>query len=177
VRAPGRPEPATLDPLRLLDEIRTMQHHLAALASGGTPHLVTHRDADLDEFLRGLATAWRDGDARPTHRATPKPQRDWRTRADPFDAVWPQLRGWLAVAPDRTAVDLLTQLQQENAGVFPDTQLRTLQRRVKAWRAGHARELVFGDPDLLRAANAHLAVTAPAAPGTIPGTAGGNIPI
>lgn len=130
----------TLDPLRLLDEIRTMQHHLAALASGGTPHVAAHREADLDEFLRGLATAWRDGEVRPTHQTSPKPRRDWRTRADPFDAVWPQLRGWLAVAPDRTAIDLLTQLQQENPGAFPDTQLRTLQRRVKAWRTGHARE-------------------------------------
>jgi hypothetical protein len=59
----------TLDPLRLLDEIRTVQHHLAGLASGGPVHVLPHRDADLDRFLRSLATAWKDGDARPTHRA------------------------------------------------------------------------------------------------------------
>ena len=43
---------ATLDPLRLLDEIRTVQHHLAGLASGNLVHVIPHRDADLDQ-MRG----------------------------------------------------------------------------------------------------------------------------
>jgi len=66
---------ATLDPLRLLDEIRTVQHHLAALASGEQVHVLPHRDADLDRFLKSLANAWRDGEVRPTHRTGPKPPR------------------------------------------------------------------------------------------------------
>lgn len=66
----------TLDPLRLLDEIRGMQHHLAELAAGATPHLVPSRDGDLDHFLKGLSTAWHDGEVRPTHRAKPRPRVD-----------------------------------------------------------------------------------------------------
>ena len=46
----------TVDPLALLDEIRAVQHHLAALAAGATVHPMPERDADLDGFLRSLAT-------------------------------------------------------------------------------------------------------------------------
>ena len=63
--SPAIPEPmkerlravlATLDPLRLLDEIRTVQHHLAGLAAGERLHELPHRDADLDRFSKSLAT-------------------------------------------------------------------------------------------------------------------------
>jgi hypothetical protein len=82
---------ATLDPLRLLDEIRTVQQHLAGLVAGERVHVLPHRDADLDWFLKSLATAWREGEVRPTHRAGPKPSRHWRTRNDPFERVWPRV--------------------------------------------------------------------------------------
>lgn len=55
----------TVDPLGLLDEIRTVQHHLAALATGATVHPMPQRDAELDRFLRSLAVAWRAGEVRP----------------------------------------------------------------------------------------------------------------
>jgi hypothetical protein len=80
----------TLDPLRLLDEIRTAQRQLAGLAAGQAIQVVAPRNADLDRFMKGLATTWHDGEVRPTHQSEPKPQRDWRTRKDPFDAVWPR---------------------------------------------------------------------------------------
>lgn len=140
---------ATLDPLRLLDEVRAVQHHLAGLGAGETLHVAPRRDADLDTFLRSLATAWHEGEVRPTHRAAPKARRDWRTRADPFEAVWPQVLRWLEAKPDRTAIDLLTALQAERPGAFLDTQVRTLQRRVKVWRSARARELVLVAPELL----------------------------
>jgi hypothetical protein len=55
---------ATLDPLRLLDEIRTVQHELAGIAAGKPPRVDPHRDADLDQFLKSLATAWHGGEVR-----------------------------------------------------------------------------------------------------------------
>jgi hypothetical protein len=134
---------ATLDPLRLLDEIRTVQQHLAGLAAGQKLHVLPHRDADLERFLRSLATAWKEGEVRPTHRSGPKPTRHWRTRVDPFDAVWPRIVAWLESEPDRTAKELLHRLQADDAGTFPDGQLRTLQRRVKEWRRLAARRLMF----------------------------------
>jgi hypothetical protein len=134
-----------LDPLRLLDEIRTMQNNITALAVGHAQQIVPRRDAGLDVFLSGLATAWRDGEVRPTHRPEPKPGRNWRTRKDPYEVVWPMVKGWLEADPDRTAKELFERLQQSRPEPFPDGQLRTLQRRVKQWRTGRARELVFGD--------------------------------
>ncbi len=77
----------TLDPLRLLDEIRTVQKHLAGLADEQMSYALPHRDADLDRFLRSLATAWEEGEVRPTHRTEPKPKRYWRTHKDSFEAV------------------------------------------------------------------------------------------
>jgi len=134
---------ATLDPLRLLDEIRTVQHHLAGLAAGEIRHVVPHRDADLENFLKSLATAWQDGEVRPTHRTEQKPCRDWRTRKDPFATVWPQILAWLQDEPDRSALELLQRVQSEQPGLYADHLLRTLQRRVKIWRRAAAQKLVF----------------------------------
>jgi hypothetical protein len=136
----------TLDPLRLLDEIRTVQHHLAGLAAGEVLHVLPHRDADLDRFLRSLSTAWKGGEVRPTHCAGSKPARHWRTRSDPFEAVWPRIVTWLEAEPDRTAKDLFARLQHECPGAFTEGQLRTLQRRVKEWRRLATRRLVFTEP-------------------------------
>ena len=132
-----------LDPLRLLEEIRAVQHHLAALACGKTPHLPARPDASLDGFLTGLATAWQQGEVRATHRLEPRPARDWRTRKDPFETAWPLVVTWLEAEPDRIGRELFERLQSEQAGVFPDGQLRTFQRRVKEWRCAAARKLVF----------------------------------
>jgi hypothetical protein len=134
---------ATLDPLRLLDEIRVVQQHLAGLAAGEVLHVLPHRDADLERFLRSLATAWKDGEVRPTHRTGPKPTRHWRTRKDPLESIWPRIVMWLESEPDATAKGLLQRLQSEVPGTFPKGLLRTMQRRVKEWRRLAARRLVF----------------------------------
>jgi hypothetical protein len=135
---------SSLDPLKLLDQIRTAQHELAELAAGRSTHIVPHRDEDLDRFLASFATAWRDGEVRPTHRSDPRPPRHWRTHKDEFEGVWPKVQEWLEEKPERTARNILTQLQDEHAGEFSDRLLRTLQRRVKEWRHAAAKLLVFG---------------------------------
>lgn len=143
----------TLDPLRLLDEIRTVQQQLAGLAAGAVPHVVPHRDGELDQFLKSLSTAWHHGEVRPTHRKQDKPRRSWRTRKDPFEQVWPRIVGWLDSEPDRTASELLERLQTEEPEVYTAALLRTLQRRVKIWRRAAAMKLVF-TADITAAAEA-----------------------
>ena len=133
----------TLDPLRLLDEIRAVQHQLAGFGVGDVLHVAPTRDVDLDRFLKSLSTAWQEGEVRPTHRSAPQARRDWRTRKDPFEAVWPRLLIWLETEPDRTGKELFERLQQESPAIYPDGQLRTLQRRLKEWRRAAARRLVF----------------------------------
>jgi hypothetical protein len=133
-----------LDPLQLLDEIRRMQSHLALLAEGAQPHTPAPLKDDLSRFLSGLSTAWHQGEVRATHCKLARPPRHWRTRQDPFALVWPTVLKWLELDPDQTGKDLLERLQREYPGVFPDGQLRTLQRRLKEWRSLMARKLIFG---------------------------------
>lgn len=134
----------TLDPLALLDQIRQAQQQLAALADGGQPHTRVPQKDDLSRFLASLSTAWHGGEVRPTHCANAKPPRHWRTRPDPFEAVWPTICEWLERDPDQTGKSLLERLQREYPGVYPDGQIRTLQRRLKEWRRQMAHRLVFG---------------------------------
>ena len=94
--------------------------------------------------VAGFGTAWRSGEVRPTHHAAPKPPRHWRTRKDPLEAAWPRIQSWLEAEPDRSAKELLWRLQSEQAGAFADGVLRTMQRRVHAWRVAAAKKLVFG---------------------------------
>jgi hypothetical protein len=69
----------------------------------------------------------------------------WRTRADVFADVWPEMLVRLELAPGLEAKTLFEDLQRRFPGRFQDGQLRTLQRRVKRWRAlqGPDREVFF----------------------------------
>lgn len=75
-----------------------------------------------------------------------KGTRSWRTRQDPFAAVWDtELAPKLEVAPQLQAITLLEWLQEQHPGEYPDKLLRTMQRRVKDWRArfGPDKEVMF----------------------------------
>lgn len=70
----------------------------------------------------------------------------WRTREDPFEGVWEEVRGMLKESEGAfEAKTLFEYLQRKYPGRFQDGQLRTLQRRIKAWRAleGPAKEVFF----------------------------------
>lgn len=74
-----------------------------------------------------------------------KPEHHWRTRKDPFEGVWEEVQAWLEVNAGLEAKTLFEDLQRRFPGRYPDGQLRTLQRRVKAWRAleGPPKEVFF----------------------------------
>ena len=69
----------------------------------------------------------------------------WRTREDPFIEVWEEVKGKLEINPGLEAKTLFEDLQRRYQGRFADGQLRTLQRRVKIWRAleGPPKEVFF----------------------------------
>ena len=135
-----------LDPVLLLRDIRAAQHVLSEIAARGPrDRSFAPAATDVSTFLESLATAWKDGEVRPTHRKQPTAERWWRTRADPFAHAWPVVEGWLNDEPTATAKELMERLAQ----VVPDayaskTQLRTLQRRIKTWRAEKAKDLILG---------------------------------
>jgi hypothetical protein len=144
-----------LDPVRLLRQIETLQNALwkhAVLPT--TDSSSRHREIEMPElqFMASVCDSQLGENAqtimgnpltrpgewkkRRYHRTKPpRRPRHWRTRKDPFETVWEEICQWLTANPERTAKSLLTELKQHYPGQFADNQLRTLQRRVQAWRA------------------------------------------
>ena len=136
----------SLDPVRLLQEMRTAQQILSEFAAyGACAEEAPKCESDLTVFLASLSSAWKEDEARPTHRKQPKAKYWWRSRVDPFAHAWSVIEGWLIAEPGVSANELTDRL----ARMIPDAyakkaQLRTSQRRVKAWRVERVKEMVLG---------------------------------
>lgn len=87
------------------------------------------RKTGMDEKT---ARKYREAKQLPSERVTP---RQWRTRPDPFEQVWPLVQRQLQQEPQLRAVTLFRWLQDQHRGEFPDSQRRTFERKVRTWRA------------------------------------------
>lgn len=137
---------AALDPVRLLREIRSAQEQLVAIADKTPAPEASPAEArtqELELFLVGLRHAWKEGNVRPIARSKPTAPRG-RRRPDPLKDVTAELKCWHDADPDATGRQLLERLQAMYPDRHADGLLRTVQRRLKIWRAGKARALVFG---------------------------------
>ncbi len=74
-----------------------------------------------------------------------KREHTWRTRIDPFEEVWDGIKSMIEINPGLEAKTLFEDLQRRFPGRFADGQLRTLQRRIKHWKAveGPSKEVFF----------------------------------
>lgn len=75
-----------------------------------------------------------------------KAKRAWRTRKDPFACVWDEeIVPMLEQNPDLQPLTLFEHLNKKYPGAYPNSQLRTFQRRVKKWKAlnGPDKEVMF----------------------------------
>ena len=74
-----------------------------------------------------------------------KCEHDWRTRQDPFEKDWPAMLEMLEINPGLEGKTIFEYFQSSNPGQYQDSQLRTLQRKLKQWRAteGPAKEVYF----------------------------------
>lgn len=74
-----------------------------------------------------------------------KKEHTWRTRPDPFQEVWEEIGEWLRENPGLEATTVFEYLLRLYPGKFQEGQLRTLQRRMKQWRAleGPEQEIFF----------------------------------
>lgn len=74
-----------------------------------------------------------------------KQEHAWRTRLDPFAKEWARVVELLQANPGLEAKTIFEYLQREHEGIYQEGQLRTLQRRIKQWRAveGPAKEVYF----------------------------------
>ena len=88
------------------------------------------------------ARKWRDGGKQPSESGPP---RRHRTREDPFAALWSETEKLLAVDPGLQAKAVFEELQRRHPGQLQSGQLRTLQRRFRAWRTrqGPDKEVYF----------------------------------
>ena len=110
--------------------------------------------SDLNGGMRLAAAALRSGMSEKTARkyrnmnqlpSEAQLPHHWRTRIDPFESVWDEIQQQLQQSPGLQAKTIFESLHRQYPGRFQDGQLRTLQRRIKQWRAteGPAKEIYF----------------------------------
>jgi hypothetical protein len=160
IKAALQAELSVLDPVGLLAEIERLQDRLWQLAqpivdaseSSATsptstsiaPSAAEGEDGSIALVLKALGSQLRGERSNRQYRHSPRPKRPrtWRTRKDPFAAVWEELKTHLAQHPELTAKELLEWVQLRYPGQYTPGQLRTLHRRVKAWREQQAIDLL-----------------------------------
>ena len=91
---------------------------------------------------RKTARKYRDLGQLPSEARTPH---TWRTRPDPLAEVWPSLTELLEREPGLQAKTLVAWLLRERPGQDWRQQRRTVERRVRQWKAQHgpAKEIFF----------------------------------
>lgn len=103
--------------------------------------LAKHKKLGLAAAKAGMdrktARKYRDAGKVPSQM---KVTRSWRTREDPFAEVWGDLAQRLKDAPELEAKTLFEDLISREPERWSPGQLRTLQRKVRRWRAQHGPE-------------------------------------
>jgi len=113
----------------LMSELKKGRSLTVASAKAGMDRKTARKYRDLERFPSEVV-----------------PARTWRTRCDPFEGVWKsRIVPLLESNPGLEAKTIFGALQREEPGRFADGQLRTLQRKMKRWRAsaGPAKEVFF----------------------------------
>ena len=111
-------------------QVRTLRR----LLDQGTPLGQAARRTGMSDKT---ARQYRDDPTLPSVRRNQKPPRTYRTRLDPFAAVWPEVEGQLRAEPKLTAKTLFDWLRQRHPGQFFDSHRRTFERRVRRYVAPH----------------------------------------
>lgn len=62
-----------------------------------------------------------------------KMPRTWRTREDPFERVWEEIKLRLELTPEKNACELIRWLIEKYPNQYKKSQTRTLQRRIAKW--------------------------------------------
>lgn len=97
-----------------------------------------HRQVGLNQTVSGAKSgiSSRSGRRIEKQGSTAKKPHHWRTRKDPFAQVWEsELVPLLEQEPTLTGLTLWEHLAESYHQQYSQSQLRTLQRRVKHWRA------------------------------------------
>jgi hypothetical protein len=134
-------------PLQAISDVQVARngksgHNEAAPGLNGQPRT---NGIDDGKAISPSARMYRHSKPKPRRRPA---KRWWRTRKDPFKEVWPQAEAVLEQTPHLQAKTLFEMVCQRHPGQFSQGQLRTFQRRVKAWRTAYAsRQFEMSDTD------------------------------
>lgn len=113
------------------------------------------------------ARKYRQSGKRPSQM---KCEHTWRTRRDPFEEVSNEIDQLLKLEPGLAPKTIFDHFQEKYPGRFPEGQLRSLQRRMKMWRAtsGPGQEVFFdqvhvpgdiGESDFCHASRLRVTIT------------------
>ena len=142
-----------LDPVALLAELERLQNQFFEYAwSNNGSHGAIDASVALHNQIAQAEPKEGDGNSRCKNLAgapekatldhyrhtkkndNSKRPRDWRTRKDPFERVWDEIKLKLELNPEQTAKALLEGLMAKYPDSFKTGQIRTLQRQVSHWR-------------------------------------------
>jgi hypothetical protein len=136
-----------LDPVALLERLKRLQdelwtHGYRELPSRAAEALPAIPAASIEGILAPEAPP-NDKEPREYHKTKRRHKKHkkhksyvhwWRTCPDPFEHVWSECEQELAKQSNLAATVLLERLQARYPGQYDRSKLRTLQRRVRAWR-------------------------------------------
>jgi hypothetical protein len=130
-----------LDPVDLLAQMERLQDQLWAhawkkKAASGSDFIVTKEEiaekhaTSIDEESCTEGRYYRSSKQTALRRAP----RTWRTRKDPFEKTWDEIRLRLELMPESGGKELIHWLMSKYPDEYSVSQTRTLQRRIAQWR-------------------------------------------
>jgi len=131
---------ASLDPVLLLHDLQSLQENLWTFAWSNTgQHEAFLSEVSADTMtLQPLSSGSEVAMLRHFHFDKPKDKRSgprtYRTRKDPFEGVWDEIRLRIELMPELCAREIINWLSVKYPNRFSKAQIRTLQRRLNDWR-------------------------------------------
>jgi hypothetical protein len=130
----------SIDPVDMLNQLEVLQDQLWAFSwnknGKAEAHLTENSDTVAEQKQDKPEENTRESRYYRASKATDlrKAPRTWRTRKDPFEKVWDEIRLRLELMPETTAKEIIKWLIGKYPNQFTEAQTRTLQRRVCDWR-------------------------------------------
>lgn len=140
----------SLDPIRLLQQIKNMQDALWKHTVQETYEnqeknnqvifnaqtCLSPKQENMDTVAVEFLNNSMEREKRKYRKSNkPKVPHTWKTRKNPFEDVWDEVCTCLEERPERTAKSIFDDLKKKYPDRYTDGQLRTLQRHVKTWRS------------------------------------------
>ena len=132
-----RDEYQRLDPVDLLRQLEMLQDQLWQYSWSKSGNAEVDADVGRKNDVDVVETSSENASTNRFYRANKTKKtilRTWRTRKDPFENVWDEIRLRLELIPEMTAKETIKWLMDKYPDQYNVGQIRTLQRRFAEWR-------------------------------------------